>query len=295
MLSIPPRYFGQTGMKVPALGLGAGHIGDPSQDESDISALLNGALDLGVTFIDTAHGYGLSEERIGRHLAHRRQEFILSTKVGYGVPGVPDWTWSAVYKGIEQALTRLKTDYLDVVYLHSCSTEILLNQGVIEALERARAHGKVRLIGYAGDGDPRDFAIASGRLDTVLSSVNAFDQQFVNHGLPQAKDAGLGIVAKRPLGNVPWRFETQPTGHYAEDYWLRMREMGLDFGEEWHETALRFTVFTWGVDTAIVGTSRLEHLRENVETVNKGMLDAEVINEIRRAFLVHGKDWEGLV
>ena len=66
------REFGNTGLKVSALGFGAGHVGDPSMDESAVGALLNAALDAGVTLVDTARGYGLSEERIGRHLAHRR-------------------------------------------------------------------------------------------------------------------------------------------------------------------------------------------------------------------------------
>jgi len=64
-------------------GLNDGRVG-----ETEAGRLLNAVLDLGVNLIDTARGYGLSEERIGRHLAHRRQDFVLSTKVGYGLPGV---------------------------------------------------------------------------------------------------------------------------------------------------------------------------------------------------------------
>ena len=84
------RPYGSTGLQVPALGFGAGQIGDASRDEGEVRRLLNTELDLGVTLIDTARGDGLSEERIGRHLAHRRGEFVLSTKVGYGIQGLPD-------------------------------------------------------------------------------------------------------------------------------------------------------------------------------------------------------------
>src|SRR6185295_18171863 len=84
------REFGTTGLVVSALGFGAGQIGDESMGEVQAGALLNAALDLGITLVDTARGYGLSEERIGTHLAHRRQEFVLSTKVGYSVPGYDD-------------------------------------------------------------------------------------------------------------------------------------------------------------------------------------------------------------
>ena len=77
------RPFGATGLAVPPLGFGAGPVGDGALDEAEAGRLLNGALDLGLTFVDTAPGYGLSEERIGRFLSHRRSEFVLSTKLGY--------------------------------------------------------------------------------------------------------------------------------------------------------------------------------------------------------------------
>ncbi len=98
------RAFGKQGFSVSALGLGAGPIGDPALDEAQVGALLNQALDLGITLIDTARSYGLSEERIGRHLAHRRHQFILSTKVGYGIRGHKDWTYACVSAGIDAAL-----------------------------------------------------------------------------------------------------------------------------------------------------------------------------------------------
>src|SRR6266508_1640164 len=79
------RAFGATGVTVPALGFGAAAAGDPTLSEADAGALLNGAVDAGATLIDTARSYGLSEERIGRHLSHRRRGLVLSTKVGYGV------------------------------------------------------------------------------------------------------------------------------------------------------------------------------------------------------------------
>ena len=68
--------------------------------------LLHHALDLGLTLIDTARSYGLSEERIGRHLGRRRDEFVLSTKVGYDAPGHPDWTYGCVIAGVDAARDR---------------------------------------------------------------------------------------------------------------------------------------------------------------------------------------------
>src|SRR5688572_13935144 len=94
------RHFGTTGLDVSPLGFGAGHIGDPAMEESEFAALLGAALDAGIRLVDTARGYGLSEERIGRHLARRRDEFLLSTKVGYDVPGFENWTGPCITAGV---------------------------------------------------------------------------------------------------------------------------------------------------------------------------------------------------
>lgn len=82
MPGMEQRDFGTTGLRVSALGLGAGQIGDAALTEEHVGTLLNRAVDRGVTLLDTARGYGLSEERIGRHLSYRRHDFILSSKGG---------------------------------------------------------------------------------------------------------------------------------------------------------------------------------------------------------------------
>ena len=137
MADIPRRPFGATGLEVSALGLGGGQLGNSGLPEPVAERLLNQALDLGVNLIDTARGYGQSEARIGRYLGQRRAEMVLSTKVGYGVAGVTDWTADAVRLGIDEALRTLHTDWIDIVHLHSCSLEVLQRGDVIMALEQA--------------------------------------------------------------------------------------------------------------------------------------------------------------
>ena len=90
------RKFGDTGLSLSMVGLGAGQIGEADVDEATASGVLNGALDLGVSLIDTAASYGSSEERIGRHLGHRRDEFVLSSKGGQAIDGQPDWSPASV-------------------------------------------------------------------------------------------------------------------------------------------------------------------------------------------------------
>src|SRR5947199_5465691 len=171
------RPFGTTGLTVPVLGFGAGHVGDPALDETEVGRLLNGALDLGVTLIDTARSYGLSEERIGRHLAGRRDEFVLSTKVGYGIPGHDDCTGPVIAAGADAALGRLRTDRIDIVHLHSCPLAVLERCEVTAALQAAVAAGKARVGAFSGDNEPLDWAVASGAFGSIETSVNLVDQR----------------------------------------------------------------------------------------------------------------------
>ncbi|MCB9435612.1 MAG: aldo/keto reductase [Anaerolineales bacterium] len=289
------RDFGTTGLRVSALGLGAGQIGDENLPEQTVERLLHTALDMGINLIDTARGYGLSEERIGKHLAKRRGEYVLSTKVGYGIPNTQDWTYDCVVHGVEAALQRLNTDYIDIVHLHSCPQSILEQGDVILALERAAQDGKVRVIGYAGDNEPLAYAVRSGRFGSMITSLNICDQRVIDYPLSEAKQRGMGVIAKRPIANAPWRFTERPAGHYGEVYWERWQTMNLNLGMDWQAVALRFAAFTYGVDSCIVGTTSLEHLRANVAILEDGPLDTAIVDTLRAAFRQHDNQWLGQV
>ncbi|MCF8242813.1 MAG: aldo/keto reductase [Melioribacteraceae bacterium] len=285
------RDFGTTGIQVSALGFGAGQIGDVKISERESEKILNFILDHGITLIDTARAYGLSEERIGKYLWHRREEFILSTKVGYDVNYHPDWSYESVSIGIDEALKKLKTDYIDIVHLHSCTVEDLRKGEVIEALEDAIESSKINYIAYSGENEALNFAIQSRRFHSIQCSINIFDQRTINHYLYDAKDQGMGVIAKRPMGNAPWRFKNQPAGDYSEEYWKRMKKMNIDSDIPWDELALRFAAFTWGIDSCIVGTTNIEHIKRNLEIIEKGKLPEDVVDNIRGAFLQNDFNW----
>jgi aryl-alcohol dehydrogenase-like predicted oxidoreductase len=288
-----PRPLGATGLDVPILGLGAGLLGNPAFDDAEAGRLLNEAIDLGLVLVDAAPSYGLAEERIGRHLAHRRREFVLSTKLGYGVEGVPDWTGEAIARGIDRALAVMKTDRIDIALLHSCPAETLRRDDIAAALAEAVVSGKVSVAGYSGENDALDLAFASGRYGALMASANVFDQGTLGRVALQTAEGGVGFIAKRPVGNAPWRFATRPHGDYAESYWLRMKAMGLDFGERWFEVALRFAAWAPGVDCSVLGTLRTQRLRDAIAAVSRGPLDAETDAAIRGAFRAHGSAWPG--
>ncbi|MCX6132786.1 MAG: aldo/keto reductase [Ignavibacteriales bacterium] len=289
------RDFGTTGIRVSALGLGTGHLGDESLSAKDAEHLLNRAVDMGITLFDTARGYERSEERIGKYLSHRRAEVVISTKVGYGIPGFSDWTYDCVLAGVRQAMQLMKTDYLDIVHLHSCPVEVLRQGDVIDALQRTVEQGSVRIAAYSGENEHLHFALDSDRFRSLQCSINICDQRVLDAMLPAAKKRGMGIIAKRPVANAPWRFSECPVGRYAEEYWKRWKAMNLDFGMPWQELALRFAAFTWGVDSCIVGTTNPAHLQQNAEYLNRGKLPQDVVDELRSSFRKHDNNWLGQV
>lgn len=290
------RAFGTTGLTVPALGLGAGPLGDGRLSDAESERLVHAALDCGICLFDTARSYGASEERLGRALAGSRGRAILSTKVGYGIEGVADWTEEAVTRGITEALSKLRTDYLDVVHLHSCPREVLSRGDVTRALARAVEAGHVRVAAYSGEDDALDEAVLSGSFGSVELSVSPWDQGSIDRILWRAKERGQGVIAKRPLANAFWREPSRPLRPDVAVYWDRARTLSLpDFGLPWEALSLRFAVFTWGVDCAIAGTTSATHLRELADIVEEGPLPADIVETIRGAFRTRGQSWGGVV
>lgn len=288
------RIFGETGLSVSVLGLGAGQVGESSVSETEAAALLNGALDAGVTLIDTARSYGLSEERIGRHLASRRAEFVLSSKGGSDIDGTEDWTPASLTGSVERSLRLLRTDRIDIFHLHSCSAEVLARGDLQDTLDEMREAGKIGVAAYSGDNQDLVAAVSSGRFGSVETSVNLADQWSLHHVLPEV--SGLGVIAKRPIANAPWRFAERPVGHYAELYWERLRALALDpAGLSLDEFAVRFAAYAPGVSSAIVGTSRLANLQRNLRLVAGGPLPAEVLAAVQASWQRVGADWPGSV
>jgi aryl-alcohol dehydrogenase-like predicted oxidoreductase len=286
------RRFGATGLSVTPVGLGGGQIGEPWISDAVASSVLSAALDAGIGLIDTARGYGSSEERIGRVLGARRDEFLLVTKVGYDVEGAEDWSAAAVTGGVDRALRVLRTDVLDVALLHSCPLDVLRRGEVISALLTARDAGKVRVAGYSGENEALAWAVASGHFGTVETSVNLVDQWSLANVLPAAADAGIGVIAKRPLANAAWRHAERPVGVYGEAYWERFRAMAVAPADgDWAGTAARFAAFAPGVSAAIVGTASVAHLRSAVAAVERGALPSSEVERWRAAW--EPRSWAG--
>ncbi|MDQ0194284.1 aryl-alcohol dehydrogenase-like predicted oxidoreductase [Paenibacillus wynnii] len=160
-------------------------------------------------------------------------------------------------KSIDRSLKRLNTDYVDMIHLHSCREEVLREGGVIEVLQRAKQAGKTKYIGYSGDRKDALYAVQTGLFDSLEISVNIADQEAIDLTLDEAIKRNVGVTAKRPIANAAWTYESMDETAYPYIYWNRLRDLGYGFladHQKGVETALRFTLSTPGVHTAIVGT-----------------------------------------
>jgi aryl-alcohol dehydrogenase-like predicted oxidoreductase len=290
------RALGATGLTVSELGLGAGPLGGSALDDAEAVALVCAAIDLGITLIDTAPSYGRSETRIGVGLRGRRDRVVLSTKLGYGVPGIPDWTGPCITAGVDAALERLGTSWLDIAHLHSCPVDVLARGDVIAALEGAVQAGKVRVAAYSGDGDALAWAIDSGRFGVIQCSVSVADQRALDGAVTRASAAGIGVLAKRPLANGVWRHRARPGAQDQAAYWERLQQMMLPPADaDSAAYALRFALAQPGVSSLLVGTTRLDHLSRAVAAAAAGPLDPAAVDHARGLFRQHDRRWDGIV
>ncbi|MFU1792974.1 aldo/keto reductase [Paenibacillus azoreducens] len=291
------RSFGKTGMEVSILGFGGQQIGQ-EQELSKVEKLLNHALDEGLNVIDTAECYGDSEELIGKILSHRRDEYYLFTKCGHaaGFDG-EDWNPAMLEKSIDRSLKRLQTDYVDVIHLHSCSEKILRQGAVIEVLQKAKEQGKTRFIGYSGDRTDALYAVQTGLFDSLMISLNIADQEAIDLALPEAVERKMGVIAKRPVANVAWTYETLPEKAYPYVYWQRLKKLQYDFltdSERAVLTALRFALNVPGVSTAIVGTQKPGRWSENAKLLRSSTLSEQEYEQIRARWKeIADEDWVG--
>lgn len=287
-------------MEVSALGFGGSEIGYEGISASVVKRMLNGALDAGLNVIDTAECYINSEELIGQAVAGRRKDCYLLTKCGHPRGwGLGDWRASSILKTIERSLSRLQTDYIDLIQLHSCSETELRKGDVIEALKRAREHGLTRYIGYSGDGQAALYAVQCGAFDTLQTSANIADQEALELTLPLAQKRNMGVIAKRPIANVAWQSGSRsPADSYAYPYWERLQKLKYDFVrldlKESVAIALRFTLSVPGVHTAIVGTTKPERIQQNAAALDAGPLPKELFDRIRSRWReVADPSWTG--
>ena len=244
---LPSRTLGRTGAKVSILAFGCGSRFLMYKDEDTATAILNRAIDSGITYLDTAYSYGdgESETRVGKVMATRRKDVWLATKI-------PDRTRDAFLLRLEASLKRLQTDHVDLVHIHSLGqaddlAKIEAKGGALEGLMEAREQKMARFAGMTShtNGEVMAQAIQRHDLDCVQMALNASrNGRFEELALPAANAKNLGIIAMKVTG---------------QEFLV-----GDGAGKADMNSLLRYSM-SLPVTTAVVGMPRPEMLAHNVE------------------------------
>jgi uncharacterized protein len=265
---MPKRMLGRTGHEVSLFSLGGQATLEQPDREDDAVAIINRALDLGVNYIDTANQYGrgVSEQYIGTVLKHRRKEVFLATKSH-------DHTYDGTMRLVEQSLSRLQTDYIDLYQHHYVSTFDKLEQirgrnGSRRAFEKLKEEGVIRHIGITGHSSKiLTDAIEEYPYECVLITLNPArsimdDTDHLDHFFRVATEKEIGVIAMKVFGGG---------GLMSRGFTPRQ---------------LLSYVFSYPVSTAVVGISIIPHLEQNVEIAKTfRQLTLEEMEEIRASIM----------
>jgi aryl-alcohol dehydrogenase-like predicted oxidoreductase len=247
------RQLGSTGMQVSALGFGTVKLGRNEgvkypqafhiPDDNEARALLNLARDLGINLLDTAPAYGNSEERLGKLLKDDRKHWLICSKVGEEfIDGESSFNFSELHTrlSVERSLRRLKTDYIDMVLVHSDGNdlEIINNSAALQTLAELKQRGWIRAFGMSTK-TVEGGLLAAAQSDVVMVTYNLNEQDDVAV-LDYCRDHGKGALIKKALAS----------GHRCD-------------GDAVAE-ALAMIFAHPGASAAIVGTINQAHLRDNV-------------------------------
>ena len=284
------KQLGQTGLKVTQLGFGAMEIRGPKTwdgrkvSEQKSEEILNAVLDAGINFIDTAPDYGLSEERIGRHISSRRDEFYLATKCGCNPRDVGDhvethhiWTRDVVLRNIHESLDRMKTDHVDVLQMHNPTVDEVREGGLVEALQEIRSQGLTKFIGVSSTLPYLPEFMEMSVFDTFQIPYSCLQPEH-HDAITRAADTGAGIIIRGGIGRGGP--DSTVPGRADATVW---EAAGLDelLGEmSPAEFILRYTLSHPHCHTTIVGTLNAKHLAANLAAAEKGPLADELYEEI---------------
>ncbi|MBI3083224.1 MAG: aldo/keto reductase [Candidatus Omnitrophica bacterium] len=244
---IPKRPLGKTGVSVTIVGLGGEGVLRTWGREREAARVIERALNLGITYYDTAPAYSSSQDYYGAVLGERRQEIFLASKTH-------DRSRDGSLRLLDESLKRLHTDHLDLWQLHDLRDADDLRQifapkrGALAALQEARAEGRVRFLGITGHTDPAVLVEALRRFpfDTALVALNAADKarlSFIEGVLPVAQRHGVGVIGMKVVARGALLRPAGPlTAPEAIDYVLSLP----------------------GVSTAILGCRTPHEVEENV-------------------------------
>lgn len=287
------NQLGTGGPAVTQLGFGSMGLRGPrtwgvrTVDEAHAERVLNSVLDAGINFIDTATVYGIAEERIGRYLSSRRKEFRVATKCGRNAVQHKDhleiqdaWTRDSILQNIETSLTRLQTDFIDLLQFHGGEYRQLKRDGLVDLLHDKKSEGIIGQVGVSTSLPAATEFIESGDFDVVQLPFSCLAPEH-NQLLELAATRGIGTIVRGGIAQGGPQAEIQREKLNAVWNRAKLDEL-LPADMLPAEFILRYTLSQTFVHTTIVGTANLEHLRENVAAAQRGALPTELVQETTR-------------
>lgn len=291
--TLPTTHMGTTGLVAPVQGLGCMRMTEPATltGPSEAAAVINHALDLGATMIDTSdmYGRGRNEEMVGRALRHRRDEAVLCTR--FGVVFGPGDSWSMrgdapfVRASCEASLRRLGTDVIDLYYLARPHVNVPLEE-TIGAMADLVAEGKVRHIGLSEVSGAELRRAHAVHPVTAVQSEWSLGARRIEAMVPVCAELGVGVVPFSPNGRGLLSARADRTTQIARTFPGRedlpgvLRDIAAEHGVRPGQIALAWVhhrARVWGVPVApIPGTRRLDHLEENVAAAGIALADDEL-------------------
>ena len=285
------RELGKTGLSISVIGLGAVELGmdygikvpesGTKQCKDSADKILSRALDYGINLIDTAPCYGDSESRIG-DIVGRRHCYI-ATKVN--IPTKDEALFARVRSSVLSSLKNLRRDYIDILQIHSATEDVIKNAKTQETLKRLQEEGLIRFIGASVHGsDNATAVIQAGYFDLLQVAHNILDQRMLEKVMPEARKQGIGILGR----SVYFRgVLTSKMDYLGDEYKLLknaanniINKMDLRNRDELARLAMRFCVATEGIDSVLVGTKSIEHLKCAVEFAEEEILPAHIFKQL---------------
>ena len=295
------RPFGNTGMNVSEIGLGAWQLANPEwgvNDRTEALRIIQKSLEAGCNFFDTAPGYGggRSEELLGEGLKSVRQNVILCTKFShYSDDGIRDFDARNIRPVLEGSFRSLQTDYVDILLLHNPPRELMDGRAapeLYEELEKLKSEGKIREYGVSLDWrEEVDLVVDTTKSKALEVFFNALYQEPLP-AFQKAYEHGVGIIAKVPLDSG-WLSGRYRKGHNFDDVrkrWppevvARRSELVEQFarlipeGTSMAHAALQFVLAQPQVSTVIPGAKSVEQALDNFAAAEK-QLSPDVVQSI---------------
>jgi aryl-alcohol dehydrogenase-like predicted oxidoreductase len=291
------RILGKTGLEVGELALGGLFLASWFADAGQSTATVRRAVELGVNYIDTAPGYGNSEEALGRALREIDVPLIISTKLGGRPQPFNPQDKAGLMASVEESLRLLGRDHIDILMIHEPDrpgqydwwTDWEGCHGpVLEVLDDLKRQGVIRFTGLGGTtAYELPHIIATGRFDVVLTAFNysLLWREAEIAVLPAAKAQGMGIIVGSPLqqGALARRYDDQVN---AGAPWLspprRKQYQALyafldEIGAPIAELGLRFVISNPDISCVLMGARSPEEVEQNVAAVEKGPLSPGIL------------------